>query len=64
MLVFIWYKGKIYACSAHCNNFPQLSDPNLSDTIIGFSGSVAQHGRANGEEGNVDDQLQSDCPLL
>lgn len=56
--------GKRYTCSAHCNNFPQLSDPNLSDTIIRFSGNIAQHERVNGEEGDVDEQLQSGRPLL
>lgn len=55
--------GKRYTCRAHCNNFPQLSDPNLSDTIIRFSGSIAQHERVNGEEGDVDEQLQSGRPL-
>lgn len=64
-LVFICipHMGKRYTCRAHCNNFPQLSDPNLSDTIIRFSGSIAQHERVNGEEGDVDEQLQSGRPL-
>lgn len=44
--------------------FPQLSDPNLSDTIIRFSGGIAQHERVNGEEGDVDEQLHTGRPLL
>lgn len=46
------------------NNFPQLSDPNLSDTIIRFSSSIAQHERVNGEEEHVDEQLQTGRPPL
>lgn len=60
--IYILYKGE--RCSTHCNNFPQLSDPNLSDTIIRFSSSIAQHERVNGEEGDVDEQFQTGCPLL